>query len=108
MCPHNSKHPYLLLSHAPSKRIKSKEFQVLLASFVQSGSVRDCGPAKPRFVPASSNNGVTKVAERYDIIRGVRTALRARLYMMCVKNAVRIAGSITADLALLAVARFYN
>jgi hypothetical protein len=46
---------------------------------------------------------MAKIAERYYIVRNVRAALCARLYMMCVKNAVRIAVSIAADLALLAV-----
>jgi hypothetical protein len=47
---------------------------------------------------------MAKIAERYYIGRNVGAALRTRVNMMCVKNAVRIAVSITADLALIAVA----
>lgn len=46
---------------------------------------------------------MTKIAERYYIVRNVRAALCARFYVMCVKNVVRIAVSIAADLALFAV-----
>jgi hypothetical protein len=46
---------------------------------------------------------MAKITERYYIVRNVGAALGARLYMMCVKNAVRIAVSIAADLALFAV-----
>ena len=108
-CPNNSaQRPHLFLSLPSAWRIESEEFQVFLASFIQGSTVDNCGTSKPRFVPAPSHYGMAKIAERYYIVRNVRAALCTRLYMMCVKNAVRIAVSITADLTLLAVALLHK
>jgi hypothetical protein len=57
-------------------------------------------------VPPPGNHGVTKVAQRNYIGRGVGAALRPWRYVMRVKDTIRIAGPVAADLALLAVAFF--
>jgi hypothetical protein len=94
------------LSLAPPFGVEGKEFQVFLPSFVQSGAIRYRGTPKPWLVPPSRDDGMAQIAQSDYVLRNIGATPRAWRYVVCVKNAKRIASPVSANLTLQAIASF--
>lgn len=87
LSPHTYNLPESRLSLPTVYWIEGKKFHIFLSSFFQSRAIRYRGTAKPGLVPPSRDHGMAKIAQSDYIFRDIGATLRARCYVVCVKNA---------------------